>query len=146
MLHSLGTVLRPKSDLFLMQIGTFNMGQVCVWLQNRPQSLRRNMKAKKIIFDILMRITPIKLRIPLRKFIRGIRFKGDNRYCRICNSQIKQFYPVEFANFDNNSPFSNRNNAICPICGSIERMRLIYIYIIEKTNLFLPVAEASGSA
>jgi SAM-dependent methyltransferase len=52
-------------------------------------------------------------------------------YCPICNSEIEQFDP--FGMKSNHPP---RPNAKCPICGSLERHRLIWLYLKERTNLF----------
>jgi predicted SAM-dependent methyltransferase len=86
----------------------------------------------------LMRLIPVKYRMSIRKFFRLKRNKGSNRYCVICESKLKEFLPVYFDNPDINSPYITRENARCPVCGSIERYRLIYIYLKNKTNIFDP--------
>lgn len=51
----------------------------------------------------------------------------QDRFCPICNSQIAAFLPF-------GEPL--RQNAQCPKCGSLERHRLIYLFLKEKTNIF----------
>lgn len=49
------------------------------------------------------------------------------RYCPICNNNVRVFLPYGV---------NPRPNALCPICGSLERHRLVYLYFKEQTNLF----------
>ena len=93
------------------------------------------MKTKR---NKLMAIIPLKYRMAVRKLARLPRYKGSQRYCPICDSHLKCFLPVTFPAFSKDSPFVTRQNAKCPVCGSIERYRLIYLYIKQKTNLFDP--------
>jgi len=86
----------------------------------------------------LMTFIPLKYRMAVRKFVRLPRYKGGERYCPVCDSHLKCFLPVTFPAFLKDGPFVTRQNAKCPVCGSIERYRLIYLYIKQKTNLFDP--------
>jgi SAM-dependent methyltransferase len=86
----------------------------------------------------LMRFVPLKYRMSVRRLIRLRKYKGNNRHCSICNSNLKEFLPVNFNNPDKNSPFITRENAKCPVCGSVERYRSIYLYLKNKTNIFEP--------
>jgi hypothetical protein len=72
-----------------------------------------------------------------RGFERIMRF-GLARYCPCCKARLRRFEPFGLV---------PRPEAKCPVCGSLERHRLAYLYIKEKTNLFdghqkklLPVA------
>jgi len=60
---------------------------------------------------------------PLRKWWHG---GGDHR-CTICCSQVKRFRPYGL--------LKPRNNAQCPVCGCLERHRLIWLYLERKTDL-----------
>ncbi len=53
---------------------------------------------------------------------------GRNNFCPICASNIKRFKPYGI---------KQRPNAVCPICGSLERHRLIWLYLERETDLFL---------
>lgn len=51
----------------------------------------------------------------------------DKKFCPICNSEVNAFLP-----FGQNL----RKNAMCPNCNSLERHRLSYLFLKEKTNIF----------
>lgn len=53
--------------------------------------------------------------------------KIENKQCPLCDNEFITFLP-----FGKNL----RKNAQCPVCGSLERHRAVYIYFLEKTNLF----------
>lgn len=49
------------------------------------------------------------------------------RYCPVCGSWLRVF-----------EPFGSRPrpNALCPVCGCLERHRLVWIFFEQKTNFF----------
>jgi len=47
--------------------------------------------------------------------------------CPICNFGFKKYMPYGD---------TNRQNAMCPKCGSIERYRLLYLYLLNETKFF----------
>lgn len=54
-------------------------------------------------------------------------YKGDRVICPICNSKFKKFAP---------GGLMKRGNARCLKCQSVERHRLLYLYLIGRTSLF----------
>lgn len=52
---------------------------------------------------------------------------GFRRYCPICNSFLKYFKPAGG---------TGRPDAVCPVCGSYERHRLVWLFFKHKTSLF----------
>lgn len=62
-----------------------------------------------------------------KKTIKKIYNFGITKFCPICASHIHSFKPYGV---------NKRPNAICPICGSLERHRLIWLYFKRETNLF----------
>jgi SAM-dependent methyltransferase len=52
---------------------------------------------------------------------------GFARYCPCCKAHLRRFRPYGLA---------HRPEARCPICGALERHRLIYFYLTRKTALF----------
>lgn len=53
--------------------------------------------------------------------------KGNQVQCPVCNSQYSKFLPYGRI---------ARANALCPNCLSLERHRLIWLYLRENTNFF----------
>jgi SAM-dependent methyltransferase len=58
----------------------------------------------------------------------GILYKGNNVTCPVCEKSFSKFLPYGRINA--------RPNALCPSCLSLERHRLIWIYLREKSNFF----------
>ena len=85
---------------------------------------------KKII-SLLIRFVPRKYLqlfsgVGLRAV--GIFYAGNQVECPICGSHYRKFLPYGRIN--------PRPNALCPSCLSLERHRLIWLYLKEKTNFF----------
>ncbi len=59
----------------------------------------------------------------------SIFYLGKKVKCTVCESNYRKFLPYGRGN-------SSRPNALCPKCLSLERHRLIWIYLKEKTNFF----------
>jgi SAM-dependent methyltransferase len=55
-------------------------------------------------------------------------YLGRAVYCTVCEHTYRQFLPYGRIN--------TRSNALCPNCLSLERHRLIYLYLREKTDFF----------
>lgn len=55
-------------------------------------------------------------------------YLGDNVKCSVCGKHYRKFLPYGYVN--------QRSNALCPNCLSLERHRLLWLYINNKTNLF----------
>lgn len=60
-----------------------------------------------------------------KKASQRVKYAGQSCFCPICQSRLSQFLP-----------FGSRDNAQCPVCGSLERHRLLWLYLKEKTNFF----------
>ena len=57
------------------------------------------------------------------------KYAGYGVVCEICGSEFRNFAPFGI---------TQRENARCHLCNSLERHRLIYKYFNEKTTLFRP--------
>lgn len=58
----------------------------------------------------------------------AIFYTGNDVQCPICEKSYKKFFPYGRIN--------PRQNALCPNCLSLERHRLIWLYLKEKTSFF----------
>ncbi len=63
----------------------------------------------------------------VRRFYLRIKYAGNNVYCPCCGSRFKSFAPFGA---------KRRNNAWCPKCQSLERHRLLWLYLEKKTDLY----------
>lgn len=55
-------------------------------------------------------------------------YKGNKVECPVCEKTFSRFLPYGYHEV--------RNNVLCPACFSLERHRLIWIYLRNKTDLF----------
>lgn len=58
----------------------------------------------------------------------GIFYRGNTVQCPICDKKYRHFLPYGRIN--------PRSNALCPNCLSLERHRLLWLYLKEQTNFF----------
>lgn len=56
-----------------------------------------------------------------------VRHWGWGRRCPVCDSKLRRFLPFGLV---------RREEALCPVCHSLERHRLIWLYLERRTNLF----------
>lgn len=59
--------------------------------------------------------------------LRGLWYAGNKFICPCCNGHFRKFLPFGI---------KLRLNALCPKCGSLERHRLLWLYLKNKTNFF----------
>lgn len=59
--------------------------------------------------------------------ILSIFYRGKGVECTVCSSEFRQFLPYGR---------SGRDNALCPHCMSLERHRLMQLYLQRKTNFY----------
>lgn len=86
---------------------------------------------KKIISWVIQKIPRKYLQLisPLALKLLGLFFKGNQVECPVCGSKFRKFVPYGRGS-------SARENALCPHCQALERHRLIWLYLQEKTNFF----------
>lgn len=85
---------------------------------------------KKIINFFLQHV-PRKHLIRLSYLIRKITslyYKGSNYTCPICEKSFRKFIPYGYHTI--------RENVLCPNCLSLERHRIMWLYLKNKTNYF----------
>lgn len=85
----------------------------------------------KELISILIRYLPrkyLQLFSGIGLKVVGVFYSGNAVECPICKSHYKSFLPYGRIN--------TRPNALCPSCLSLERHRLIWLFMQEKTNFF----------
>lgn len=90
-----------------------------------------SLPAMKKIISLLIRYVPrkyLQLFSGIGLKVVGIFYSGNQVECPICSHTYRKFLPYGRIN--------PRPNALCPNCLSLERHRLIWIYLREKTNFF----------
>jgi len=78
----------------------------------------------------IKQLTPGGLRYQARRVferLQSLALRGTAVTCPCCGSSFKHFLPAGVA---------QRPNARCPQCGSLERHRLIWLYLQKNTDLF----------
>lgn len=77
----------------------------------------------------LLSLVPASLQPRVRRLYYAVRsrmYAGNNVFCVCCNGQFRSFLPYGTR---------KRPGAQCPRCGSLERHRLLWLYLKEKTSL-----------
>ena len=84
---------------------------------------------KKIVGILLKKFPRSFLQIISKPIIRiiALLYKGNNVLCPICEARFKKFFPYGR---------ETRENALCPNCLSLERHRLLFLYLKNKTDFF----------
>ena len=55
-----------------------------------------------------------------------IRYRGEKYFCPICKKGFSSFLT---------GPDETRKNSKCPGCGSLERQRLLWLYLVDERNI-----------
>lgn len=85
----------------------------------------------KRIINFLLRIVPrpwlIRFSLIFMRFA-ALFYKGNNVECPVCGGRFRGFLPYGYN--------KARENALCPQCLSLERHRLMWLYLKRRTRLF----------
>jgi SAM-dependent methyltransferase len=79
---------------------------------------------------LIKRILPNRAEVNIRQtfyFLRGLWYLGRKYQCPCCEIQVRRFLP---------GGVTLRPNAQCPRCGSLERHRLLWLYLKYETDFF----------
>ncbi len=86
---------------------------------------------KKLI-KFLLKTLPRPLLIRLSFFVRkplALIYKGTKNECPVCEKQFRKFLAYGYGK-------TNRDNRLCPNCLSLERHRLLWLWLKAKTDFF----------
>ena len=61
--------------------------------------------------------------------VMGLMYKGKGRECPVCGSHYRKFLPYGYTNA------GSRDNALCPSCLSLERHRLLWMWLTAHTDM-----------
>jgi len=64
------------------------------------------------------------LRTWARDLFRRLRHAGRRRYCPVCRASVSQFVATR-----------GRPDAVCPVCGSLERHRAVWMFLNDEAEL-----------
>ena len=96
--------------------------------------MKNNIKA------LLKAIVPASQRAELRKLINKVRYYGYKYKCPMCGSHLRNMLPfgLDFPVLTQKMVIGGgyRLSAQCPVCESVDRERLLYLYLLTKTNVF----------
>lgn len=91
-----------------------------------------------VIFAPMKKIISLLIRFVPRKYLQrlagigskmmGIFYVGNSVTCPVCGKSYREFLPY--------GRIRSRPNALCPNCLSLERHRLIWLYLKGRTNFF----------
>ncbi len=85
------------------------------------------------IIRILLKIFPrpvlIRISLFLNKIV-ALFLIGNKVECPVCNGKFRKFLPYGY------TKVTSRKNALCPRCLSLERHRLMYLFLQKTTNFF----------
>jgi SAM-dependent methyltransferase len=96
---------------------------------------------KTVIKACVKMLIPAGLRARFRVAFKRIGFFGFRYECPFCKSRLRAFLP-----FGPDLPVLKKKkvvgggyrlNSLCPICGAFDRERLLYLYLLRKTDVFI---------
>jgi SAM-dependent methyltransferase len=82
----------------------------------------------KFFLKYIPRPVLIKLSLIFRKPV-SLFYRGNHVYCPVCNHSFRTFLPYGYGN-------GHKKNRLCPFCLSLERHRLLWLYLNNKSDFF----------
>ena len=90
--------------------------------------------------QFLKKIIPVKLQPVVKLLIRRIWYFGLKYECPVCRSHVRLMKPLGLnipVLTEKNVIGAGKRNAMCPVCDSSDRVRLLYLFLTNKTDIFL---------
>jgi predicted SAM-dependent methyltransferase len=91
------------------------------------------------IKNIIKEIVPPKLRPVVKRTARQILYYGHAFHCPVCNSNVRLLKPLGYnlpVILEKQIVGSGLRNAMCPVCDSSDRVRLLFLFLKSKTKIF----------
>jgi SAM-dependent methyltransferase len=90
-----------------------------------------------VLSRLVRSVVPAGRRAALGRLHAGLTWRfyvGDRHACPLCGGRFRRF--LSFRSDGSEGFVDIRPDARCPRCGSLERHRLLWLFLREKTNLF----------
>lgn len=95
---------------------------------------------KNVVKSIFRSMIPVELRPRIRSVYKKMYYFGFKFKCTYCNARLRTLQPfgLKFPVLEEKKVAGGgfRLNARCPLCGSFDRERLLYLYLLYKTDIF----------
>ena len=97
-------------------------------------------KQRNVVKALLKAMVPARLRPSFEKAFRKAYWWGLRYTCPFCHSHLRTLLPfgLKFPVLDELQVVGGgyRLNARCPLCGSFDRERLLYLFLLHRTDIF----------
>lgn len=83
-------------------------------------------------------IIPVEFRPVVKRVVLRLWYFGNRYYCPVCRSNVRLWKPLGYdlpVITEKQIIGSGLRQALCPVCGSSDRVRLLYLFLRSKTNL-----------
>ena len=98
-----------------------------------------NADMKKVIKSAIEKFAPVGAQAKIWRAYNRLAYGGERYHCPLCGAHLKTLWPRGLTHpvltrYDIIGG-GYRQQASCPICGSTERERLVFLYIMHRTDL-----------
>src|SRR4030042_630575 len=81
---------------------------------------------KKVLLTYIFKKSTLRYETTLRRLY-ALAYRGRNVYCPICDIGFRKFIPL--------NPEKAVTNLLCPQCGSAQRQRLLWLYLLNECGI-----------
>jgi SAM-dependent methyltransferase len=102
-------------------------------------SKKKRQTLNEKIRQTIKKLIPRRYQQPLKRAFLRIIWYGRKYKCNVCSSSIRKWKPLGY-DFQVIQKYriagSGKRDALCPVCGSSDRVRLLLYFLQRKTELF----------
>lgn len=94
---------------------------------------------KQFIKNSVKRLIPVHLRPAFKQAIFRVFYYGRAYHCPVCRSNVRLLKPLGYdlpVIHEKQIVGSGLRNAMCPVCESSDRVRLLFLFLKSRTKLF----------